>query len=63
MDFLFVKLDKNTGFLFFRNPPLPKISTFQLGQKRCAHYGKCAYYGCAYYEWGDYFNKSACEGE
>ena len=27
-----------------------KISTFSLGQKRCAYYGKTADYECAYYE-------------
>ena len=43
-----LNVDK-TGYLFFRNPPLPKISTFSLGQKGCAYYGKCAYY-----EWGQY---------
>ena len=32
--------DENTGYLFFRNSPLPQISTFSLGQKRCAYYGK-----------------------
>ena len=44
---------KNTGYLFFRNPPLPQISTFSLG---CAYYGKSAYYECAYYEWAQYFD-------
>ena len=39
-----LNVDKNTGYLFFRNPPLPQISTFLLGQKRCAYYGKSAYY-------------------
>ena len=38
-----------TGYLFFQNPPLPKISTFSLGKKGCASYRKCAYY-----EWGQY---------
>ena len=46
---------KKTGYLFFRNPPLPKISTLSLRQKGCAYYGKCAYYGCAYYKRGQYF--------
>ena len=35
---------EKTGHLFFRNSPLPNISTFLSGQK-----------GCAYYEWGKYF--------
>ena len=39
------------SFLFFRNPPLPQISTISLGPKWCAYYGKRAYYECAYYEW------------
>ena len=30
--------EKNTGYLFFRNPLLLQISTFSLGQKRCANY-------------------------
>ena len=61
LDFLFTKLEKNflifklkrkqnTGDLFFRNPPIPQISTFSLGQKGCAYYGKSAYFECAYYE-------------
>ena len=41
----------------FRNPPLPKISTFSLGQKRCANFGKYACLGCAYYELAQYFSK------
>ena len=36
--------EKNTGYLFFRNPPLSQISTFSLGQKECAYYGKSADY-------------------
>ena len=28
-----LNVEKNTGYLFFRNPPLPQISTFSLGQK------------------------------
>ena len=40
---------ENTGYLFFRNPPLHKITTFSLGQKGCASYG------CAYYKWGQYY--------
>ena len=39
---------KNNEKWFLRNPTLPKISTFWLGQKGCA------YFGCAYYEWGQY---------
>ena len=46
-----LNVEKNTGYLFFRNPPLTKISTFSLGQKRCAYCGKSAYYECAYFEW------------
>ena len=49
-----LNVEKYTGHLFFRNPPLPKISTFLLGQTGCAYFGKSAYYGCAYYEWGQY---------
>ena len=37
------------GYLFFRNTPLPQISTFSLGQKGCAYYEKSAYY-----EWAQY---------
>ena len=39
----------NTGCLFFRNPPVPQISTFSSGQKGCAYYEKSAYY-----EWAQY---------
>ena len=45
-----LNVEKNTGYLFFRNPPLPQISTFSLGQKGCAYYEESAYLGCAYYE-------------
>ena len=45
-----LNFEKNTGRLFFRNPPLPQISTFSLGQKGCACYEESAYLGCAYYE-------------
>ena len=38
------------SYLCCRNPPLPQISTFSLGQKGCAFYGKSAHYECAYYE-------------
>ena len=51
-------LKKNTGYLFFRNPPLLQISTFSLGQKGCAYYEKSAYYECAYYERAQYANLS-----
>ena len=40
------------GYLFFRNTPLPQISTFSLGQKGCAYYEKSAYN-----EWAQYINK------
>ena len=43
-----LKVEKNTGFLFFRNP-FPQISTFSLEQEGCAHYWKSAYY-----EWAQY---------
>ena len=33
------------GYLFFRKPPLLKISTFWVGKKECAYYEKCAFYG------------------
>ena len=49
-----LNVEKNTGYLFFRNPPLPLISTLSLGQKGCAYYGESAYYECAYYEWAQY---------
>ena len=49
-----LNVEKNTGFLFFRNPPLPQISTFSLGQKGCAYYEESAYLGCAYYEDAQY---------
>ena len=45
-----LNVEKNTGYLFFRNPPLLQISTFSLGQKGCAYYEKSAYYECAYNE-------------
>ena len=54
-----LNVEKNTGFLFFRNPPLPQISTFSLGQKGCAYYEESAYLGCAYYEDAQYFLDSA----
>ena len=44
-----VNVEKKRLFIF-RNPPLPQIRTFSLGQKRCAYYGKTADYECAYYE-------------
>ena len=43
-----LNVQKNTGYLFFQNPPVLKISTFSLGQKGCA------YYDCAYYERAQY---------
>ena len=49
-----LKVEKNAGFLFFRNPVLPQISTFSLGQKGRAYYGKSAQYQCAYYEQAQY---------
>ena len=49
-----LNVEKNTGCLFFENPPLPQISTFSLEQKRCAYYWKSAYHECAYYEWAQY---------
>ena len=42
-----LNVEENKGSLLFRNPPLPKISTFSFGQKECAYYGKSAYYECA----------------
>ena len=42
----------NTGYLFFRNPPLSQISAFSLGQKGCAYYEKGAYY-----EWVQYLKR------
>ena len=46
-----LNVEKNTGYLFFRYPPLPQTSTFSLGQKGCAYYEKSVYYyECAYYE-------------
>ena len=50
-----LNLEKNTGYLFFRNPPLPQISTFSLGQKGCAYCEKSAYYECAFYKRAQYF--------
>ena len=41
-------------FLIFRTPARSQISTFSLGQKGCAYYGKSAFYDCAYYEWAQY---------
>ena len=49
-----LNVEKNTGYLFFRNPPFPQISTFSLGQKGCAYYEESAYLGCAYYESAQY---------
>ena len=46
-----LNVEKNTGYLFLQNPPLPQISTFSVGQKGCAYYQKSAYYECAHYEW------------
>ena len=43
--------DKKYKLFIFRNPPLPQINTFSLGQKECAYYGKSAYYEYAYHEW------------
>ena len=48
-----LNVEKNTGYLFFRNPLL-KISTFSLGQKGCAYYGESAYYEYAYCKWVQY---------
>ena len=42
-----LNVEKNTGYLFFRNPPLLQISTFSLGQKGCAYYEKSDYYECS----------------
>ena len=44
-----LNVEKNTGYLFYKNPPLPQISAFSLGQKGCAYYGKSAYYECVEY--------------
>ena len=41
---------KNTGYLFSRNPPFPKISTFAFKQKMCAYY-ECVYYERPQYIW------------
>ena len=53
VDFLFPKFEKNLSITkkrvgLFRNPPLPQISTFSSGQKRCAYYEESANLGCAY---------------
>ena len=34
-----------------------RISTFSLGQKGCACYGKTAYNECAYYELAQFYNR------
>ena len=39
-----LNVEKNTGYLFFQNLPLPQISIFSSGCKGCAYYGKSAYY-------------------
>ena len=44
-----LNLEINTGYLLFRDPPLPQISTFSLEQKGCAYYEKSAYS-----EWAQY---------
>ena len=44
-----LNVEKNTGYIFFRNPPLLQISTFSLEQKGCAYYKKSAYYERAQY--------------
>ena len=49
-----LKVEKKTGYLFFRNPPLPQISIFSIEQKRCAYYGRSAYYEFADYERSQY---------
>ena len=54
MSLKLLNVEKNTGYLFFRNPPLLQISTFSLGQKGYAYYKKSAYYECAYYERAQY---------
>ena len=41
---------RNTGYLFFRNPPLLQISTCSLGQEGCAYHENSAYYESAYCE-------------
>ena len=62
VDFLyfFVNFEKNfpdyrmshiqSSIIFFRNPHLKK-NTFSLMQKAFVNFGKCAYLGCAHYEW------------
>ena len=44
-----LNVEKKSGYLSFRNPPLLQVSTFSLAQKGCAFYEKIAYYECAYY--------------
>ena len=53
-----LNVEKNIGYLFFRNPPLLQISTFSLGQKVCAYYEKSAYNECAYYGRAQYLAHS-----
>ena len=38
-----LNVEKNAGYLFFRNPPFPQIRTFSSGQKGSAYYEKSAY--------------------
>ena len=35
-----LNIEKNTSYLFFRNPPLPQISTLSLGKKSVLIMGK-----------------------
>ena len=44
-----LNVEKIQAIFFFRNPPLPQISRFSLGQKGCAYYEKSAFY-----EWAQY---------
>ena len=49
---------KENQCIFFRNPPVAKIVTFSLRQKRCHYFEKCHYFGCHYFEWAQYiFNR------
>ena len=50
-----LNVEKNTGYLIFRKPPLSKIVTISLGREGCHYFGKCDYFWCDYYEWGQYF--------
>ena len=51
-----LNVEKKYRLFIFPNSPLPRISTFSLGQKGCAYNEENAYLGCAYYESAQYIS-------